>query len=53
MEEHLVSCPRCREACDALKQVLRLCRTTPEPEVPPALQEKVRQAIRRVLGSVA
>jgi RNA polymerase sigma-70 factor (ECF subfamily) len=49
MEKHLASCPRCRAACDTLKQALRLCRTTPAPEVPPALQEKVRAAIREVL----
>jgi len=50
MEEHLASCPRCRAACDTLKQALRLCRTTPAPEVPPEVQDKLRGAIKRVLG---
>ncbi len=45
MEEHLASCPRCAGACDELKEVLRMCRTTPEPAVPPDVQEKVRRAV--------
>lgn len=49
MEEHLSACPRCRASCDALRDVLQLCRTAPSPEVPAALQEKVRAAIRAVL----
>jgi RNA polymerase sigma-70 factor (ECF subfamily) len=49
MEEHLAACPRCRASCDALKEVLQRCRTAPSPEVPAALQEKVRAAIRTVV----
>ncbi len=49
MEEHLAACPRCRASCDALRGVLETCRAAPSPEVPPALQEKVRAAIRRVV----
>jgi RNA polymerase sigma-70 factor (ECF subfamily) len=45
MEEHLASCPRCAGACDELKEVLRMCRTAPEPAVPPGVQEKVRRAV--------
>ena len=51
MEEHLASCPRCRASCDALREVLQRCRMVPSPEVPPALQEKVRAAIRGVVES--
>jgi RNA polymerase sigma-70 factor (ECF subfamily) len=50
MEKHLDRCPRCRASCDALREVLQTCRTAPSPEVPPALQEKVRIAIRQALG---
>ena len=50
MEEHLQACPRCRASCDALKEVLRRCRTAPSPAVPAALQERVRAAIRAVLS---
>ena len=49
MEEHLAACPACRASCDALREVLQRCRTAPSPEVPPALQEKVRAAIRAVV----
>jgi RNA polymerase sigma-70 factor (ECF subfamily) len=52
MEEHLAACPRCRASCDALRGVLETCRAAPSPEVPPALQEKVRAAIRRVVEPV-
>jgi RNA polymerase sigma-70 factor (ECF subfamily) len=51
MEEHLAACPRCRASCDALREVLQRCRTAPSPEVPPALQEKVRAAIRKLLDT--
>ena len=49
MEEHLAACPFCRTSCDALREVLQRCRTAPSPAVPPALQEKVRAAIRAVV----
>jgi RNA polymerase sigma-70 factor (ECF subfamily) len=49
MEKHLAACPRCRASCDALREVLQRCRTAPSPEVPPALQDKVRAAIRAVV----
>jgi len=49
METHLAACPRCRASCDALREVLQRCRTAPSPEVPAALQEKVRAAIRAVV----
>jgi hypothetical protein len=49
MEKHLAACPRCRASCDALRSVLETCRAAPTPEIPPALLEKVRTAIRRVV----
>jgi RNA polymerase sigma-70 factor (ECF subfamily) len=51
MEKHLEACPRCRAACDVLREMLRQCRSTPSPEVPSALQETVRSAIREVVRS--
>lgn len=51
MEKHLAACPRCRASCDALKEVLQRCRSAPSPEVPTALQEKVRAALRQVVES--
>jgi RNA polymerase sigma-70 factor (ECF subfamily) len=50
MEKHLADCPRCRASCDGLRHVLETCRTAPTPEVPSALQERVRAAIRQVVG---
>jgi RNA polymerase sigma-70 factor (ECF subfamily) len=51
MEQHLADCPRCRASCDALRDMLRQCRSVPSPQVPPALQERVRSAIREVVAS--
>jgi RNA polymerase sigma-70 factor (ECF subfamily) len=50
MERHLASCPRCRASCESLKEVLRMCRTAPEPEVSAALQDKVRRAVHQLVA---
>jgi len=50
MERHLASCPRCAAACDSLKRVLSVCRTSPAPAVPEALQDSVRAGIRAFLA---
>jgi RNA polymerase sigma-70 factor (ECF subfamily) len=50
MEEHLAACPRCRASCDGLKQLLRMCRTAPEPDVPAELQDKVRRAVHTLVA---
>ena len=51
MEQHVAACPRCRAACDSLRQTLRLCGTLAPAAVPEAVQESIRQGIRRVLAS--
>lgn len=48
LERHVAACPRCRAACDSLKQTLALCRTAETPAVPPSIQEAVRKAIREL-----
>lgn len=48
MEGHLQSCHPCRQACASLRQVLSLCRSLPEPKVPPELAEAIRAGIRRL-----
>jgi RNA polymerase sigma-70 factor (ECF subfamily) len=48
MERHLASCPRCQASCESLKEVLRMCRTAPEPDVPADLQDKVRSAVHQL-----
>lgn len=50
MEEHLEGCARCQASCDSLKQVLRMCRTAPEPDVPAEVQEKVRRAVHALVA---
>jgi RNA polymerase sigma-70 factor, ECF subfamily len=50
MQRHLASCPRCRASCEGLEQVLRMCRTTPEPEVPPDVQDEVRRAVHALVA---
>jgi RNA polymerase sigma-70 factor (ECF subfamily) len=49
LEEHIESCGRCRGACESLKRTLALCRAVPAPEVPAAVRESVRSALRRFL----
>ena len=51
MEKHLDVCPRCRGACDSLRRTLLLCRTAAsDVEVPPAVQQSVRHALRDFLA---
>jgi RNA polymerase sigma-70 factor, ECF subfamily len=50
MERHVQSCPRCRGACDSLKQTLALCHTSgPAVPVPPAVQDSIKVALRDFL----
>ena len=49
METHLAECPRCRQSCDSLQQLLHTCRSSPLPEVPAGVQEQVREGIRTFL----
>lgn len=54
MQRHLEDCPRCSGACDSLKRTLLVCRsgaTSPHAAVPPAVQAKVRVALRDFLGA--
>jgi RNA polymerase sigma-70 factor (ECF subfamily) len=51
MQAHVDSCPRCRDACDALKQTLALCRAkSHEGAVPDDVQELVRKALRGLVA---
>jgi RNA polymerase sigma-70 factor (ECF subfamily) len=50
MERHVAACPGCHAACESLRQTLRLCESTPLPEVPEALQQSIRRGIRDVLA---
>ena len=47
MEQHLSGCTRCSTACDSLRQVLDLCRSSALPEVPQSVQDSLRDAIRQ------
>jgi len=50
MERHVAACPRCQAACESLRQTLRLCGSTPAPDVPEALKQSIRQGIRSLLA---
>ena len=50
MERHVAACPRCQAACDSLRQTLRLCSSTPSPDVPEPLKQSIRQGIRSLLA---
>jgi RNA polymerase sigma-70 factor (ECF subfamily) len=49
LEGHLERCGPCRDACESLRRTLAFCRQTPAPDVPAALAESVRDAIRAFL----
>jgi RNA polymerase sigma-70 factor (ECF subfamily) len=49
MERHVAGCPRCRSACDSLRETRRLCRTSPPPDVPEPVKESIRKGIRALL----
>lgn len=53
MERHLARCGRCQAACDSLKDTLRLCRSGPQPLVPPAIQESIKAGIRDLVAGKA
>lgn len=46
MEKHILGCPACGSACQALRDVLSACKTTKTAEVPPELQDRVKKAVR-------
>jgi RNA polymerase sigma-70 factor, ECF subfamily len=48
IEKHLATCPNCRDACDALKRTVSLCRAIPGGEVPMPVKAAVRQALRGI-----
>jgi RNA polymerase sigma-70 factor (ECF subfamily) len=51
METHLAACPRCKGACDSLRETLAACRTATERELPAARKAALRKAIRRYLDA--
>jgi len=53
MEKHLERCGACRDACASLRRTLQLCHATPLPRVPAAIQQSVRDNLRRVLAANA
>ena len=46
MEAHIVGCPACGAACDALKRALGACQRVRTDEVPPEIQARVKAAVR-------
>ena len=50
MERHVAACSSCHAACESLRQTLRLCGSTPAPEVPEELQQSIRSGIRGLLA---
>jgi RNA polymerase sigma-70 factor, ECF subfamily len=49
MEQHLAGCPHCEATCESLRRTLSVCRSTPAPRVPEALQVVIRERIRALL----
>ncbi len=46
MERHLSTCPSCTGACDALRKALAACKSTATDPVRPAVQARVKAAVR-------
>jgi len=53
MEKHLEACGWCQASCESLKKTLGLCRLSPSPEVPDALQRRVRAGLQAFLAARA
>jgi RNA polymerase sigma-70 factor, ECF subfamily len=53
MEKHLSTCPSCDSACSALKTALLACHQQAAPNVSPAIQERVRSAVRAWVAEAA
>lgn len=52
MQEHVDSCPGCREACDTLRRTLVLCRAkSHDGAVPGDVQSLVRKAVRELAAT--
>jgi RNA polymerase sigma-70 factor (ECF subfamily) len=49
MERHVAGCSHCRNACDSLRETLKLCRTSPPPDVPEPIKDSIRKGIRALL----
>jgi RNA polymerase sigma-70 factor (ECF subfamily) len=49
IEQHLSGCANCRQACEALKRTVSLCRAIPGGEVPASVKAAVRRALRAVV----
>jgi RNA polymerase sigma-70 factor (ECF subfamily) len=50
MEKHIETCPACGSACHALKQALWACQRIRTTEVPPAIQARIKEAVRSWAG---
>jgi RNA polymerase sigma-70 factor (ECF subfamily) len=46
MQRHVASCERCNAACESLKHTLAMCNAESRADVPPDVQELVRNALR-------
>lgn len=51
IEEHLATCPRCANACDALKRTVSLCKRIPGDVVPMSVRAAVRTAIADAIAT--
>jgi RNA polymerase sigma-70 factor, ECF subfamily len=50
IEAHLASCPRCSQACEALKRTVSLCKSIPGESVPERVRMQVRSALRDLIA---
>jgi len=51
MEKHVQGCTSCASTCDAMKDALRACRSSPSAELTPEVRERIRTTITRWVRS--
>ena len=49
IEQHCVTCPSCAAVVEGLKQTVGLCRQLGAAPLPPAVLERARESVRRLM----
>ena len=49
IEQHCVACPSCAAVVEGLKQTVGLCRQLGATPLPPAVLERARESVRRLM----
>jgi anti-sigma factor RsiW len=50
IEQHSLTCPGCAALVDGLRKTVGLCRQAADAELPDAVRERAKSAVRQLLG---